>query len=124
MSFELWTSSSGMCRSTDVTLRRACPYIDEASCITSACCWGESNTTGPRCYHQDAVKLGKLTIDNFALGANLAGTYVTHFPKVKAVYTPPSGSYAAAGRKFLSSFVQGKDQTVMIRGAADGSGTS
>jgi hypothetical protein len=73
-----------------------------------------------------AVKLGTLQIDDFSLGANNDGTAVTHFPKIQAVYTPPTGSPSAeaAGRKFLSNFVQGVAQAVEIRGAVDGSSTN
>jgi len=71
-----------------------------------------------------SVKVGLLHIDDFALGANFDGTYVTKFKKLKVTYTAPTGSGAAAGRNFLSQFVAGKVQNVVVRGPKDGSGSN
>merc|ERR1719271_301082 len=74
----------------------------------------------------NTVKLSTLQIDNFALKADSKVQVVTNFPNLKAIYTPPTGSDAAvaAGRRFLSNFVQGTDQKVILRGAKDGSSSS
>jgi len=109
---------------------QGCAAANEKDCTAKGCCWYLQKIPG--CLYKNTVKLGVLTIPNFALTANLNGTSVTTFSKLKAIYTkppgsdlqPPPGSDAAAGRKFLSDFVQGLAQTVVIRGAADGSGTS
>jgi hypothetical protein len=70
----------------------------------------------------EEVKLGDLFIADFTLAGNAKGTAVTRFPKVQAAFIPRSGKSAAAlsARAFLSNYLMGKDQSVSIRGTADG----
>merc|ERR1712232_278304 len=125
MSLELWTSDGGTCALSEQD-KQECGYtgISEQDCSAKGCCW--SSTSHLQCYQSNTVKLGTLKIDNFALKADSKVPVVTNFPNVKAIYTPPTGSDAAvaAGRKFLSNFVQGSDQKVIIRGAKDGSSSN
>merc|ERR1712216_247450 len=124
LSLDMYTAGDGTCSIPDGS-KEDCGYynIQKQDCLAKGCCWSPPTHSEAGffwCYHSDTVRLGTLHIDNFALQANSDGTYVNSFPHVKATYTPPVGSSAAAGRKFLSNFVNGVSQKVLIRGFSAG----
>jgi hypothetical protein len=69
---------------------------------------------------EDNHKVSDMTVDNFDLAAG--PNKVTQFNGIKATYDVAAAGQA--GRKFLSTYAVGENQTVYIRGASDGSGTN
>jgi hypothetical protein len=67
------------------------------------------------------VKLGFLNMSDFSINGSAKPGAITNFPAIRAVYNPPTAPKSAtdAARRFLSNFVTGKDQKVMIRGFAN-----
>jgi hypothetical protein len=82
--------------------------------------WTQSGDDG------DDVKLGTVHLDDFTLNGNAQGTAITVFPNVQASFIPRNGMSveANASRAFLSNWLQGKSQSVSIRGSAESTSMS